>query len=259
MKDIASGTSSPAETIREFEYRQIVTGDGSPTLSLPPTWEPMHADEGAFTERQYLYQPLVKRAFEAVPEPVFLSLGLGLGYNEMLIAFEALERGSAPAMIASYESVGFLKDGFHAWLRDEPVTLSPVYDQIEAFYALRYGQAAGTVKLFLLDLIRKDRFRMLGPVEEEESFPSHAILFDAFSPKTCPQLWTPEFLDVFFDKAAATPCFFSTHACNGKLKKALKKNGFSLTIQDGFGRKWESLSAERLFKRALSGADSGGV
>ena len=43
-----------------------------------------------------------------------------------------------------------------------------------------------------------------------------------------------------------TPCYVSTHACNGKLKKALKKNGFSLTIQDGFGRKWESLLAQRV-------------
>ena len=205
----------------------------------------MHADEGAFTERQYLYQPLVQKAFEAVSEPVFLSLGLGLGYNELLIAFEALKRGQRPSLIASYESVDVLKDGFVAWLRDEPAQLTEVYDQIADLYASRYEQTPAAAKVFLLALIQQDRFRLLGPVEEGEPSPSHGILFDAFSPKTCPQLWAQEFLDIFFEKAAAIPCFFSTHACNVRLKRALKKNGFKLTVQEGFGRKWESLLAQR--------------
>ena len=230
----------------EFEYKLLLTGDGSPTLSMSPNWEPMHADEGAFTERQYLYQPLVEKAFKAVSEPVFLSLGLGIGYNELLIAFEALERGRKPTLIASYESVGFLKDAFAGWLRGEPVALTSVYDQIAELYSCQYRQTPAAAKLFLLDLMSADRFRLLGAVEIEEPVTSHAIFFDAFCPKTCPQLWTPEFLEVFFGKATATPCYVSTHACNGKLKKALKKNGFSLTIQDGFGRKWESLLAERV-------------
>jgi len=93
-----------------IDYKHLLTGDGSPTLSMGPTWEAMHAEEGAFTERQYLYQPLVAKAFETVGEPAFLSLGLGLGYNELLVASEALKRGRKPALIASYESVGFLKD-----------------------------------------------------------------------------------------------------------------------------------------------------
>lgn len=230
----------------ELQYRHLQTGDGSPTLSLPPTWEPMHADEGAFTERQYLYQPLVQQAFEAVPEPVILSLGLGLGYNELLIAFESLKRNQRPALIASYESVDFLKDDFTAWLRNEPAGLTPVYDQIVELYACRYLQTAVAAKALLRELMRQNRFRLLGAIEDEQPPVSHAILFDAFSPKTCPQLWTPEFLEVFFDQAAATPCFVSTHACNGRLKKALKKNGFTITIQEGFGRKWESLLAQRL-------------
>ena len=51
------------------EYKHFVTADGSPTLSLPPTWERMHAEEGAFTERQIIYQPLVENAFDTIKEP----------------------------------------------------------------------------------------------------------------------------------------------------------------------------------------------
>lgn len=230
----------------ECEYKRLLTRDGSPSLSLAPDWEPMHADEGAFTERQYLYQPLVEKAFRAVAEPVFLSLGLGIGYNELLIAFEALQRGRVPSLIASYESVGFLRDSFAAWLRGEAAPLTPIYDEIAELYAFQYQQTPAAAKSLLLDLMCTDRFQLLGAIEIGVPVKAHAIFFDAFCPKTCPQLWTPEFLEIFFDQAAAIPCFVSTHACNGKLKKALKKNGFSLTIQAGFGRKWESLLAERV-------------
>jgi len=223
-----------------------MTADGSPTLSVAPDWEPMHPDEGAFSERVYIYQPLVETVFSAVPEPVFLSLGLGIGYNELLIAFEALARGQTPALIASYEPVDFLKTAFAAWLRDEPSFLADVYDQIAALYAKRYSRDAAGVKALLLGLLQTNRLQLLGAVETEAPPSSHGILFDAFCPKTCPQLWARDFLDVFFDKAAAMPCFVATHACNGPLKKALKQNGFKLTIKDGFGWKWESLSAQKL-------------
>jgi len=237
--------NSPTGVLRTSEYREIKTGDGSPTLSTAPSWKRMHADEGAFSERQYLYRPLVEKVFEAVREPVFLSLGLGIGYNELLIAFEALKRGRTPALIVSYETVGFLKDDFTAWLRDEPAGLSPVYERIVSFYSDHYAQGSAAAKSLLLGLMEENRFRLLGAAQAGEHTPSHGILFDVFCPKTCPELWAPEFLEVFFNQAAATPCFVSTHACNRLLKRALKKNGFALTIRQGFGRKWESLWAQR--------------
>lgn len=230
------------------EYKHILTGDGSPTLSMAPTWERMHAEEGAFTERQYLYQPLVEKAFRSVPEPVFLSLGLGLGYNEFIIAFESLHRGQVPELIASYETVDFLKRAFVNWLKDEPSPLAPVYNQIAGLYAEKYQRSAEEAKALLVKLLHQGRLQLLGAVEAVEPPPSHGILFDAFSPKTCPELWEPEFLNRFFDQAAAKPCFVATHACNSVLKRALKKNGFILEIQKGFGRKRESLSAHRLEK-----------
>ncbi len=227
------------------EYRHFQTADGSPTLCLPPTWERMHAEEGAFTERQYLYQPLVEKSFKAVREPVFLSLGLGLGYNELLIAFESLHRGQTPLLIASYESVDFLKEAFENWLKGEASVLADVYEQIVALYSRKYGQKPEAAKALLLKMLFENRLQLLGPVEEAAAPVSHGILFDAFSPKTCPQLWALEFLNGFFGRAAATPCFVATHACNTTLKQALRNNGFTLEIQKGFGRKRESLSASR--------------
>ncbi len=228
-----------------LEYRHFQTADGSPTLCLPPTWERMHPEEGAFTERQLNYQPLVENAFESVREPVLISLGLGLGYNELLIAFEGLKRGKEPKLLASYESVDFLRSDFAGWLKGAAVGLSPVYDQIAALYSAKYKRDGGEAREYLLKLLRAGRLTLEGPIEQADLPAAHGILFDAFSPKTSPELWTPEFLDGFFARAAAFPCYVATHACNGVLKQALKKNGFTLDIRPGFGRKRESLSAHR--------------
>ena len=204
-----------------FEYKHFLTADGSPTLSVAPTWERMHAEEGAFTERQFLYQPVAEKAFEAVREPVFLALGLGLGYNELLIAFEALHRGQTPALIASYELVDFLREAFLCWLKDESSVLSPAYDKIAKMYSLKYERKPAEAKFYLRNLLNEKRLLLLGSIEKVDPPASHAIFFDAFSPKTSPELWTPEFLDRFFEKASAPPCFVATHACNVVLKKAL--------------------------------------
>lgn len=229
-----------------FEYQHFMTADGSPTLATAPNWERMHAEEGAFTERQLIYQPLVENAFDTIKSPVFLSLGLGIGYNEFTIAFEALKCSQKPELIASYESVDFLKECFIQWLKNKSSELAGVYDQITEIYSRKYDRSAEEAKNFLLSMLNENRFRLLGRLEDCDPPVSHAILYDAFSPKTCPQLWESAFLDNFFKKASAPVCYVATHACNTALKQALKKNGFTLDIQEGFGRKRESMSAYKL-------------
>ncbi len=228
-----------------FEYKHVVTDDGSPTLCLPPTWEHMHAWEGAFTETQYIYQPTIEKAFNTVQNPIFLSLGLGLAYNEMLIGFESLKHDRAPELIASYESVEPLREAFTDWLKDKPVSLTPLYDQIAGLYSHKYERSTAEVKKLLLELLNHRKLRLEGPVEEAVLTPAHAILFDPFSSNTSPQLWTEEFLTRFFTRASAQPCFISTYASKGELKRALRANGFSLTLQKGFGKKRHSIFAVR--------------
>ncbi|MBK7845346.1 MAG: hypothetical protein IPJ71_17000 [Bdellovibrionales bacterium] len=64
-----------------------ITQDGSPTLRLRDSsglGESMHNLKGAFSETLYIYLPTLQRAFEwQEPETRLLSVGLGLGYNEL--------------------------------------------------------------------------------------------------------------------------------------------------------------------------------
>ncbi len=204
----------------------------------------MHAMEGAFTETQYIYQPTIEQAFRAVNQPAFISVGLGLGYNEILVICESLKQGKMPALIHSYESVEWLITGFTHWIQEIDNPLNPIYDEILAFYADKYALPISAIRFRLKDLLDQKKLVLDGAIHPQTQPPAvHAICFDAFSSKTSPELWTEEFLESFFRMASETPCFVSTYACTGALKRSLKKNGYVIEIKKGFGVKRESTFA----------------
>ena len=227
------------------DYKRITTGDNSPSLALPPTWEPMHALEGALTETLYIYKPTVEKTFQFVENPVFISVGLGLGYNEILIACESLKQQKPVGEILSYEAVSFLTENFANWLTQKESVLADIYQEILTSFAKIYDLDESQLKSHLLDLWNSGKLKILGRLEESETRAAHGILFDAFSKKTSPELWDENFLDHFFRDATQPICFVSTYACSGVLKRALRKNNFTLNIIKGYAKKKESTFAER--------------
>lgn len=205
----------------------------------------MHALDGAFTETMYIYQPTAEKALLAVTHPRFLSMGLGLGYNEILIAFECLKMRQTPEKIFSYEKMSFLIDNFRAWILAEPCELAEIYDNVLKYFAEKYALPAENAKALLNTLLTQGRLELLGLFEAQTEVPAcHGIFFDAFSSKTSPDLWNEEFLGSFFSKTAPI-CFISTYACKGALKRALTKNHFILDIKKGFGYKRQSTFAHK--------------
>lgn len=237
------------EFTASFEYKAEVTGDSSPTLRLPPTWEPMHALDGAFTETQYIYAPTVAAALDTTPEPRILSVGLGLGYNEILIACEALVKNKPKVHIDSYESVDALRIFFRDWILQPdaiPEDIARIYNQILGLYCEKYDLKSKSVTDFLKSLLQNHQLQLLGAISAETAFtPSQGILFDAFSSKSSPELWTEEFLKLFLKKACADHCYLSTYASKGTLHRSLKLHGFTTEKKPGFGAKRESTFAQR--------------
>ena len=229
-----------------FEFKNLITADGSPTLSLPPTWEPMHSLEGAFSETQYIYQPTVELAFSRCPSPAFLSLGLGIGYNEILIACESLAQKKQPLFVRSFELVPELRDYFTTWIQRGSSPLNSVYDQIVNLYAQKYQLSKIEILDQLQKLLAQGILSLEGPVTSQTDLSlMNGILFDAFCAKTSPELWTAEFLHNFFKRTAGNPCFMSTYACTGELRRALTAACFTVTKRKGFAFKRESTTAER--------------
>ena len=226
-------------------YTRLETADGSPTLKLSSEGEPMHSLEGAFTETQYIYQPIVEKAFESVENPVILSVGLGLGYNEILAVCESIKQGKLPSLIQSYEAVPELRTAFEDWICNEADS-NTIYDDILQRYAEHYSLPASAILFRLRDLLSANKLILDGAIEATTVPPrANAICFDAFSNKTNPELWNEEFLTQFFKNASSEKCYVSTYACTGTLKRALKTNGFLVELKKGFGTKRESTAATK--------------
>jgi hypothetical protein len=232
--------------MQSFEYKKEQTEDGSPTLRLGPTWEPMHALEGAFTETLYIYQPTIRNALNASETARVLSIGLGLGYNEILFACETIKMNVRGAAIDSYESVEPLRTGFSQWIQNKPTELSSIYNDILSLYSKSYEISESTILQKLNSLYDTGTLRLYPTIDNTTPFQkSQGILFDAFSSKSSPELWTEEFLNSFLTIAADNVCFFSTYASQGNLNRALKNHNFNVEKKAGFGKKRESTFAQK--------------
>ena len=103
------------QTWSAIGFEVEITGDGSPTLRLMPG-ECMHHSGGAAEETELIYGRVIRKSFEVIPKPHFLSVGLGLGYVEMTIAREALLKQNFNFTLESFELVPELRDYLKQWL-----------------------------------------------------------------------------------------------------------------------------------------------
>jgi hypothetical protein len=222
----------------------------------------MHSLRGAWQETLYVYGDGFQRV-HAQAGKRFLSVGLGLGYNEIMTAHltqlahsrmadESIEIHGHEIQgyeIHSYEAEPALRDLFAAWLCEDktlPQNWRDLYDKID-----RQGQALtgspGPAREVLAQWFAKRQLQLLGRLDSQIEVQGRfdGIYFDAFSGKTSPDLWSEEFLHSFLARSACARCVFSTYASTGSLKRVLREHGFSLQPKAGFGTKREATIAVR--------------
>lgn len=234
----------------DFGYELILTKDGSPSLApicFGATKEMMHHQAGAWNETQYIYGRLLQPTFQNCQNPNFLSLGLGLGYNEICIAEQGL-LAQKKWCCDSYEKNPELCMLFSQYVRDE---LAP--SEIFETYQLIFSRLknADLVKASLRSALVSGQLRLNGELNHSTKFANrfHAFLWDAYSQKTSNELWEAEFLKkVLFESMSKSEwCGFSTYACTGSLKRTLREVGFTVSITPGFSGKRESTFAHLNF------------
>lgn len=226
-------------------FTVLWTGDGSP--SLRGATEPMHHLGGAYSETQYIYgealRHLVNEGSDSSEWRV-LVVGLGLGYIELLAMAEAL-KNNRTLFLLTYEIEQGLVDLFLSWLKDE--TQSLVYDRMLDFFNPDYPNF--NLKEELLRAFVERRWKIHGELNKN-SLPTvkyQALMFDAFSGKSTPDLWSEEFLLEFLEKTSDPSfCVFSTYACTGVLKRTLNSLGFQVQKRVGFqGKRHSTLGIKR--------------
>lgn len=248
-----------------IEFTYVTTEDQSPTVRIgtgESQSEAMHSLKGAFSETVYIYGTAIETAFDKGFQPRVLSLGLGLGYVELLAAGLALKK-AAPLDASesenflrsfggeSFELIQELRDWFRGWLLQEgdvPQDFRTIYDSILERTAQHTGASSESIRALLSQCIRDERWQIREALSAETAFDETfgCICFDAFSSKTSPELWTEPFLLEFFAKVCAPGCVLSTYACTGALKRSLRTSGFDLQIREGFSSKRDSTFAVRV-------------
>jgi hypothetical protein len=225
------------QTWSEIGFEVEITGDNSPSLRLLNSG-------GAAEETELIYGRVIQQVFKTIPKPHFLSVGLGLGYVELTIACEALLNHNTSFTLESFELVPELKLYFMQWLKCEQIApeISEVYDQVLKFILKDCDLNPQEVKTELLRKWTQKEWLMQGALEDQAQFMSkaHAVLFDAFSAKTTPILWTEEFLVKFFNEAMAADSMLSTYASRTSLKNAMKSSEIQIEIREGFKSKRNS-------------------
>ncbi|CAN5466394.1 hypothetical protein BH10BDE1_BH10BDE1_25350 [soil metagenome] len=228
-------------------FHLVETADGSLTAQFGEA-ETMHSLRGAFNETVYIYGTALDRARGTVKSPRTLSLGLGVGYVEILSAAYALKAGETPRG-ESFELVDDLTESFRAWLSGVPEVLVPhsLYEDVTRRTSELTGVPANAIRTALAKAVEIQDWSLRPAMSPTTTFPMkfQCVAFDAFSSKSTPELWTREFLDHFMKVACDTPCVLSTYACTGHLKRALVEAGFNLEIREGYSSKRDSTLATR--------------
>ena len=242
-----------------IQFQFAPTGDGSPTLEFhydTGIIEKMHHGKGAFSETLYIYKP-------ALIGTRILSIGLGLGYNEIMTAAYAVKEGLEDSFfLMSFEKESFLSEQLlnyvqYATHTDLSVYFTPTalrddfmiaYEDIFTRMATHFGIDPTQIKSTLAKWIMEGRWVLSGEFAVENGAhqePFHGIFFDAFSDKMSPEFWSEEFLLRFLDLWSAPSCILTTYAAKGVLTRALKAKGFNVELREGFGGKKESTLATR--------------
>ncbi len=238
-------------------YSIVKTEDGSPSLhwklNAEAAGEMMHHRGGALAETEQIYGEVVRQAL-GLQARHFCSVGLGLGYNEMMIARDILRTNTpiSEIRVTSYESDPFLVESFLFFLKN-PAVISEINSIYQNIINLMAPAEIKQITELLLKLKEEGHWKISGALSAEVVAASmqspsalyDVVLYDAFSSKTSPELWNEEFLNLFLEKMMSQKCFFSTYACTGPLKRSLKAHGFEVILREGFHGKRNSTLGRR--------------
>jgi|OM-RGC.v1.012298459 Uncharacterized conserved protein len=220
-------------------YQIIHTSDGSPSLNWLASGEAMHNRQGAFSESLVIYGSAIEESIKNTGTAKVLSVGLGLGYNEILTAALSLQLKPHSVYLESFEEEMSLRNHFLCWLQGKQCELSTCYNEVVQLTADHFRLSTANIKSFLQELYEKKQFVMHERLDSNTLFSKkfHCVLYDPFSANTNPECWQEEWLEDFLYKVCDSPCVFSTYAAKGTLKRSLLKQGFEVITPEGFGGK----------------------
>jgi tRNA U34 5-methylaminomethyl-2-thiouridine-forming methyltransferase MnmC len=226
-----------AQDFKEIGFDIELTKDGSPTLRLingtERGGESMHHTGGALGETCLIYGQAFDYGFKNIPQPTIISLGLGLGYVELLAVVYSMIHNSSSPLIYSYESNSSLRQLFeNFYLGTKP---NSAYEWILKKMAAKFNLDPEKIRLYVRLALEQKRLKMLGDFTSESAeFNSFDVFcYDAYSKKTSPELWDENEMIKIFNRGSEKSCV-SSYASNSVLKRSLAIAGFKTEKLEGF-------------------------
>ena len=233
-----------------LKFRIFTTEDGSPTL----IWsrddgyeEKMHHSGGALSESLFIYQTALREALARGWPGRVLSLGLGLGYNELIAAAEFLKSGVEDWKLWSFEAEDSLRENFSGWLSGDAPELAEIHADILRRIAASSGISPAELFTFAREGFDRGQLELRGRFPEDVAGVEGGtcVFYDAYSKKMDADLWEENSLAGRMAPLLAPGCVLSTYAATGSMNRALKTLGFRLLPRAGFLGKRESTLAIR--------------
>lgn len=235
------------------------TADRSPSLILHynnSQSELMHSRQGAFSETIYVYEPVINFVTTNKLQPVFMSIGLGIGYIEILIIAYLIKKESELLkdknfFIYSFESESLLISFFRNFFTNKalPEEFVACYLKIINLTSNYLNIEKENLFIEIKKAILNNKIVFCSKFNKETviDIPVSGIFFDAFSAESSPDLWEKDIIKNIISKSNCNnKAVFATYASRSLLKNILKENNFILRKRKGFSGKRECILAERL-------------
>ncbi len=214
------------------QFDPFITDDGSYTFFSEEFGQTFHSKYGAKEEALFKYAIPTLLAEKASRGHLrILDICYGLGYNSAA-ALATIWRSNPNCTV---EIIALELDRSVAISAIEHQLLSEWEDPVPQLLAqLALSELINTSKL-RAELIFGDARQTIQQVIDRE-FIADAIFLDPFSPLSCPQLWTVEFIDRVA-KCCTLDGIISTYSCAAAGRTAMIQAGLSIANLTPVGRK----------------------
>ncbi|AZQ44534.1 tRNA (5-methylaminomethyl-2-thiouridine)(34)-methyltransferase MnmD [Nonlabens ponticola] len=220
----------------------MVTGDGSKTIHMPDLNEQYHSKHGALQEARHVFIQTGLRYLldtrlgdlEALNTITILEYGLGTGLNAMLTV-KFLEEHRIRTYYKGIEAFPITDEEIAAMDYGELVADKSLYTDLHA--------AAWEKEIEL-----RPNFYLIKSQLKFEDFAElnqyDLIYFDAFGPRTQPELWSQEIFNAAY-KSLKEKGVLTTYCAAGQVRRNMQAAGFKVERLAGPPGKREMLRATK--------------
>ncbi|WP_124980560.1 tRNA (5-methylaminomethyl-2-thiouridine)(34)-methyltransferase MnmD [Nonlabens xiamenensis] len=221
----------------------ITTADGSKTIHMPQLNEQYHSKHGALQEAlhvfiqeglAYFINRLAAESASDKSELHILEYGLGTGLNAMLTA-----QYDTPQTIhyTGIEAFPISEEEMKAMTYGELLGDQILYENV---HQASWGEKVAITEKFVLTKIQAT----FQDIDFQDTF--DIIYFDAFGPRTQPELWTLPIFEVAY-RALKPGGILTTYCAAGQVRRNLQEIGFAVERLPGPPGKREMLRGTKKY------------